>query len=266
MLRTGPIPRLFERFLALNRRCSDRLEARLPHAIDLHAVWTARVSELLNARAGQLVVDVGGGRSCSFAANARAAETWIVAVDISEEEMRSNTDVDEKRVANVVQDLPFESGEVDLLVSRSTVEHLPDVEAFMRNCRRVMMDGGYIVHDLPCRLAPFAVANRLLPHRLTKVLLRLFMPWSDGILGFPAYYDRCRPSAMTRLVEDCGFEVEEVIVSWYQARYFDFLFPLFALNVFYELAVRALRARDLCACFVVVARAVPQPAAPTRST
>jgi ubiquinone/menaquinone biosynthesis C-methylase UbiE len=262
LLRTGFIQRPFERLLALNRQWSDRLEARLPHAVDLHALWTERVSELLNARPGQLVVDAGGGRTCSFAAYRKAADTHIVAVDISDEEMRENTDVDEKRVANVVEDLPFESGEVDLLVSRSTVEHLPDVAAFMRNCRRVMKDAGYVVHDLPCKRAPFALANRLLPQRLTAALLRVFMPWSEGILGFPAYYDHCTPAAMVRLAEESGFEVEEVLVSYYQARYFDFLFPLFALNVGYELIVRALRMRELCACFVIVARAVPASGTP----
>lgn len=266
LLRAGPTHRFFERFLALNRRCADHLEARLPHAVDLHALWTARVSDLLNARPGQVVVDAGGGKASSFAANRRSPGTRIIAVDISEEEMRSNTDVDEKRVANIVQNLPFENGEVDLLVSRSTVEHLHDVEGFMRNCRRVMKDGGYIVHDLPCKNAPFALANRVLPPRVTKALLRLFMPWSEGILGFPAYYDRCSPAAMMRLVEDCGFEVEEVMVSWYQARYFDFLFPLFVLNVCYELTVRALGMRELCACFVVVARAVPQSVEQSRDT
>jgi len=249
---------VLERFLALNRRSSNGLEARLPHATDLHAMWTERVTKLLNARAGQFVVDAGGGKSCLFAANRRQPGTRIVAVDISEEEMRSNTDVDETRVANVVEGLPFEAGEVDLLVSRSTIEHLEDVEAFMHNCRRVMKDGGHMVHALPCKFAPFALANRLLPHWLTKRLLLLFMPWSDGILGFRAYYDHCYPSDMARVIEASGFEVEQVIVSWYQARYFDFFFPLFALNVGYELIVRALRIRNLCAGFLIVARAVPQ--------
>jgi SAM-dependent methyltransferase len=247
---------MLRRFFDVNRRASVWVESRLPQArVDLFPLYETIVAKYMNARPGQLVADVGGGRSCPFAKD-RLPElrTRIVAVDVSEEEIKHNHDVDETRVANIMERLPFAPGEVDMIVSRSVLEHLTDLESFVANSHTALKSGGYFIHLIPARYAPFAVINRALPAWFSKKVLYFFHPKVKGICGFPAFYDRCSHSAFTRVLDAQGFEVEDSIVSYYQSRYYDFFFPAYLLSALYEMVAKASGQKDLAAYLLIVAR------------
>jgi ubiquinone/menaquinone biosynthesis C-methylase UbiE len=244
------------RFLEANRRASRFLEARLPQArVNTQRVYEQTVAEYMNARPGQIVVDVGGGKRCSFAHHRRPElRTRIVAVDVSAEELEANTDVDEKHVADVTGGLPIGDEEADLVVSHSVLEHLTEVRPFLADTCRVLKPGGYTIHRFPSKLAPFSVANRLLPREVSRRLLRALIPGSSGRLGFPAYYDSCTDGGMRRLLEEEGFEIVSSRVSYYQSDYFEFALPIYVVSALYELVVSTLKLRPLAATVVVVAR------------
>jgi 2-polyprenyl-6-hydroxyphenyl methylase/3-demethylubiquinone-9 3-methyltransferase len=244
------------RFLEANRQASRYLEARLPQArVNTQQIYQETVGDYMNARPGQVVVDVGGGRRCSFAHHRRPElGTKIIAVDVSEDELAVNTDVDEKHVADVTDGLPVGDEEADLVVSHSVLEHLTEVRPFLADTRRVLKPGGYTIHRFPSKLAPFSVANRLLPRDVSRRLLRALIPGSSGRLGFPAYYDHCTDAAMRRLLDEEGFDVVSSRVSYYQSDYFEFALPVYAVSALWELVISALRLRPLAATVVVVAR------------
>jgi SAM-dependent methyltransferase len=258
---------VLRRFLDANRRLSRRLERRLPQAREnVQREWEERVGQILGGLPpGSVVVDVGGGRRCHFAHRRRPGSgVRIVAVDVSAEELALNHEVDEKRVGDATRGLPLADGEAAMIVTRSVLEHLRDVEPFVADAARALAPGGWFVHVFPSKYAPFSLANRLLPHSLASRLLRLLIPGSEGRLGFRAYYDRTYASGMRQLLERHGFAVEELRVGWYQSEYFGFLVPLYAASALYELAVRAAGAQDLAANVLIVARrpvsaAVPNP-------
>lgn len=242
--------------LRANKRASRALERRLPHTHEsVQRQFVDVVAGLMNDRPGLVVVDVGGGKTCHFASRRDPAlGTRIVAVDVSEEELAANDLVDEKRVADVTRELPFGDGEVDLVVSRSVVEHLPDTNAFFAHCARVLRPGGWTVHVLPSKFSPHSLLNQALPHGVSKRLLHSLFPWSRGVLGFPAYYDGCYPAELERRLEAHGFEVTDVRVDYYQSEYYSFFLPAYVVSAAYELAVRAAGARNLAAAVLVVAR------------
>jgi 2-polyprenyl-6-hydroxyphenyl methylase/3-demethylubiquinone-9 3-methyltransferase len=93
------------------------------------------------------------------------------------------------------------------VVWRSVLEHLEDLCSFVGQSRRVLKDGGCCIYLFACKFAPFALLNQALPRGVSKRLLDLVFPDKKGILGFPAFYDRCYPSAMRRLPQSNGFEV-----------------------------------------------------------
>lgn len=221
----------------------------------MQRLYAEEVTRLMNERPGLVVVDVGGGKTCHFANRRDAAlGTKIVAVDISAEELESNTDVDEKRVADVTRELPFVDGEADLIVSRSVIEHLPDTDAFFSHCARALKPGGWTVHVFPSKFSPHSLLNQALPRGLSKRLLHTLFPWSRGVLGFPAYYDGCYPSEIARRLAAHGFEVTDVRVDYYQSEYYSFVLPVYVASAAYELAIRALGLRNLAAAALVVAQ------------
>lgn len=243
-------------FLAFNKRLCARVELRLPQAkVDVFRLYAETVARYMNARPQQVVLDVGGGKSCVFARyRDPAMRTKIIAVDVSEEELRHNSDVDEKRVANITEDLPFAPGEADLIVSRSVLEHLRDLEGFVIGAKTTLKQGGHFIHLFPSRFAPFALINRALPNGLSKSVLHHLRPESKGVGGFPAFYDECYYAGFTRLMEKHGFEVIDVELSYYQSEYYSFFAPFYLASALYEAVTLKLGMKNLCAHMLVTAR------------
>jgi SAM-dependent methyltransferase len=238
-----------------NKAICDAIEHYLPQAIDYKKEYEEAIARYMNVlQPPAIIVDAGGGQKCDFARYRDIGSgVRIIAVDVSEDELANNHDVDEKRVADVTKDLPFKTGEVDMVVSYSLFEHLRNSEAFVINSSRVLKPGGYFIHLFASKFAPFAIANQLLPTELSKRLLKMLKPESSGI-GFDAYYDKAYASAITQLLIRHGFEVVSLRTRYYQSRYWDFFVPLFLLSVLYELVVYTIDAENLAAHVLVVAK------------
>ena len=245
-------------FFDANRRLSTAVADLWPHQREsLEARYNVVAAEAVRRRPGQLVVDVGGGKALRYAELITPGEAHIVAVDISEEELRGNDQVNETRVADVTDRLPFEAGEVDVLTSSSVLEHLPNVGGFLDEAARVLKDDAVMVHIFPGRYAAFALLNRVLPEDVKRWLLYRLYPQTVGVCGFPAFYDLCYPSAMEKACRERGFEVELSVRYYGSADYFTVFFPLFLVFFVWELFVRTIRARDLAAQVLLVATRRP---------
>lgn len=247
--------RLWE-FVRLNQRLSARARPTLVGRPEqLAERYLDRIAALMAQHGPEVVVDVGGGRSCLFAASRpKGTATRIVAVDVAAEELALNDDVDETIVADASAGLPFPDESVDLIASRVTLEHLPDVGGFVRETARVLRPGGWCVHLFAGRNAPYALVNRALPPALSSRLIHLLVPGSEGVLGFRAYYDRCAPLAIEQVLRSTGFGNVTVEVGYEQAFYFDFFLPLYVLAALYDAAVRTLGLRELGSLVLVSAQ------------
>lgn len=245
-----------KRLFALNKGWCNKLERYLPQArVNIFNLYDKIVAQYMNSKPDQIIVDVGGGKTCPFAIYRKPdMNTKIIAVDMSKEEMKNNLEVDDKRVANIAQHLPFEDNEVDLIVSRSALEHLERLENFIVEANRILKKNGYFIHLFPSKFAPFAIINQLLPKRLSKKIVYYFYPDTKGICGFPAYYNRCFYSSIKSLLEKNDYQIAAIHLSYYQAQYFKFFFPLFLIIAFYEIVLQFFRAKNLCAYILIVAK------------
>jgi SAM-dependent methyltransferase len=242
---------LLRRFLDANSRLSARLDRR--RDVDFYARYDAEVAAAVERLpAGALVVDLGGGRECSFLPHISGGHrARIVAVDVSAEELAQNTSVDETRVANAAEHLPFADGEVDLLVSRTLLEHVDGVDAAVRNIARVLRPGGHTLHLVPGRYALFAIVARAVPFDIAKRFLHLLIPASRGVVEFEVYYDQTHPRALERIFTAADFREVDVDCTWDQAGYFHAIFPVFLLVLLYQRLVEALRVRTLASYMIV---------------
>lgn len=253
---------LFSSLIAFNRRCCRIIEHTLPAGFTrhLHTTYKFEVARLIDRRPGQVVVDIGGGKECPFLRFITDREAHcVIALDCSPEELRANAEIENKVVADAAgPSLPFASHSVDLVVSRSVVEHLPDNEAFFKNCAEVLRPGGMLVHTFPGRFAPFAMLNQILPNWTTRRLIRIFHPqWIDSC-GYPAHYDLCYYSAIRDVLHREGFRDAQFTFRYYQSIYFDFCLPLYLVMLAYDLVIAGLGVRSL-ACGILVSAAVPAP-------
>jgi ubiquinone/menaquinone biosynthesis C-methylase UbiE len=242
-------------FLAFNRRLCTWLERWLPQArISPFAWYGDTVASIIADCHPQLIIDAGGGRECSFSTSRPGEGPKIVAVDISESQLRANSDAGSKVVVDLNQGLPLRESSVDLITSSSVLEHLKSLHALFESSSRVLKDGGWFVHVFSCRFAPFALLNQVLPTTVSHGLISFFQPQQQETCGFRAYYRDCYYSKVHSLLSDHGFQIVRLCGTFYQSRYSDFFFPFFALSALYELLVYSLRLKNLSAYLVVVAR------------
>lgn len=243
-------------FIDLNRRASRAIENRLPDLFKqhLHTIYKFRVADLINERRARVTLDVGTGKECPFFPFVRDPRLHvIVGVDCSEHELRHNADLDLKIVADAAGGLPFRDGSMDLVVSRSVVEHIKDNHAFFADCARVLRPAGTLVHTFPGKFAPFSLLNRMIPNALARWLLANLHPhWKDEC-GFIAYYDECYFSAIQKLLDRHGFSNYQFVFRYYQSIYYDFFFPLYAIMLLYDLVIWFFGIRNLACGILFVA-------------
>jgi ubiquinone/menaquinone biosynthesis C-methylase UbiE len=245
--------------IQINRDVCNTFRLYLPQAkTDIRQVYDNIVARYMNAKTDQIIVDLGGGKGCSFAKYKEASvRARIIAVDICESELKQNSEVDETRVADVVGCLPFEDEEADIVASRWVLEHVSDLDSFVVESKRILKKGGYSIHLGASKFAPFAVINRILPNELSKKILyflgnRGFSHFNNS--GFETFYDKCYYSGVKSVFEKNGFEIVDIQVSYYQSGYFSFFLPLFLVSALYEMLLKATKAHDLGAYILVVAR------------
>ena len=237
---------------ALSRRMAAglRLESDKPFWSRFEAEAAAEIRGL---SPGSTVLDLGGGRRCTYAGVADAGRVRLVAVDISADELALNRDADETCVANVADSLPFADASIDLLLSRTVLEHVKGVRSAAENMARVLRPGATTVHLVPGRYSLFGTAARLLPFDRLLSLLHFVAPDSRGQVEFDVEYDQCHPSAMRDAFVDAGFRHVTIDTCWSQSGYFHAVPPLFLAVSLYDALMRRLNVRPLAAYMIVTA-------------
>jgi 2-polyprenyl-6-hydroxyphenyl methylase/3-demethylubiquinone-9 3-methyltransferase len=178
---------------------------------------------------GLVVWDIGGGKHPLIDLESkRRLGLTVVGFDLSESDLDRAPEgsYDKAVVANITT---FRgAGTADIVVCQALLEHVRDTEAAMRAISSVLKPGGVVLLFVPCRNAPYAWLNRMLPHVLTKVLLRTLNPGGHGGQGFPPYYDRCTPRDFRRIAEGTGMSVIDCR-TYYMSSYFNAFFPVYLL-------------------------------------
>jgi 2-polyprenyl-6-hydroxyphenyl methylase/3-demethylubiquinone-9 3-methyltransferase len=145
-------------------------------------------------------------------------------------------------------------GSADLVICRCVLEHVPDTDMAFSALATILRPGGLLAICVPCRNAPFARLNLMLPQRLKKKLLYTIWPHKgDGHAGFPAFYHGCAPSRFQELARRHGLEVVDCRAYWWSS-YFTFLLPLWGAWRLWQIVARAVAGDDACEGFVLVAR------------
>ena len=199
------------------------------------------------------VLEIGGGRSPHFSpAEAGALGIDYAINDISEAELAlsaSDFPPDHRIQFDVSGDVPVTEA-FDLVFSLQVLEHVHDTMRAHRNTLALLRPGGVGFHFYPTLYCPPFVANRLLPERLSALVLSRLGATHKK---FPAHYDHCLSTrSLETKIRSLGFS-EVVLVPFWGHNYFNGIPGLRELDRW--LAARA-RARDYrrysCYCYAIV--------------
>jgi SAM-dependent methyltransferase len=184
-------------------------------------------------RPGIAILDVGSGRTPSISPSERPGNCRYVGLDVSAAELALAPAgaYDETVQADVAAYDPALDGAFDLIVSWQALEHVKPMTSALAHMHRYLAPGGRLVAQVSGGLSAFALAGRMLPHRTTQRLMSRLL----GIAPehtFPAYYDRCRASALERIL--AGWSEHVLIPRYKGAGYFRFSRTLERVYLRYE--------------------------------
>jgi SAM-dependent methyltransferase len=185
------------------------------------ALWTeARRRTLLRLLERELpvsaelrVLAVGGADPGLIEGLQRYGEVWCV--DPSPERVARCRELGITRVRrSPLEQLPVETGTVELMIVLDTLEESPDDEAALRECRRALDAGGLLLLSVPASPLGRRPSARARCYSATELRLRLveadLRPWRlthfGWLLGMGAGLDRLRrlagePSPTPRWLE-----------------------------------------------------------------
>jgi SAM-dependent methyltransferase len=123
-------------------------------------------------------------------------------------------------VADASDRLDALRGRFDLIVSWQVLEHVRRLDAVVENCRTYLRPGGAVVALFSGTFAFFAVAGRLVPHRIAKAAMGRLLG-RDPRSVFPAHYHHTWYTALERCFAR-GWEPVEIVPLYRGADYLRF--------------------------------------------
>lgn len=245
---------LFYKFIKINQKICNKIENILPYTKpDITVLYSQVVAEYANKKKHQVIVDMGGGRLTPFAKYLdQKIKHKLIVIDFSEEELKKNIHADQIIIADINKKLPLKSNSADLIVSRYVLEHVDNLPNFLSHSRKALKNGGYFIHLFSCKFALFSILNQLFPSQLARFLLNNLIPASQHIRGFKTNYNYCYYDAIVNVFTQNKFSIKKVYLSYYQSRYFSFFVPFYIISIFYEIILRMLGLKNLCAYILIV--------------
>jgi SAM-dependent methyltransferase len=211
-------------------------------------------------RPGLSVYDIGGGaRPCVDLETKRRLGLRVTGVDIEGEQLeKASRGLYDRTIVTDITTYS-EQNAADLVVCKSTLEHVRSTEAAVATMARLLNPGGTLLLFVPSRNALYARLNVLLPQRVKMRLLEAFMPDRADHLGFPAMYDHCTPRDFCRFAVSNGLQIKE-LRPYYISSYFSVVFPVYVLWRAWIVAYRAVAREHAAESFVLIARKPARPA------
>ena len=225
-----------------------RLPPRYSDRPRIHHSFQNAVEQTI--RPGMRILDVGAGRRPSLQPNVRPVDATYIGLDVSERELAQAPEgsYDELLLSDL--SVPLSIPPVDLVVSWWTFEHLPDLPTALRVLHQALRPNGRLVAAFPNRRAVFAVANRLLPHRVSRrVIHGLRLRPKESV--FPAHYSHCSYDELRTL--GGPWHRFAILPHYCGANYFLFNRVALALYLSYEQHIYNTQNADLAPFFLVVA-------------
>jgi SAM-dependent methyltransferase len=231
-----------------------RLELRYyPSYVDEHIIFDAMVSRYCSP--GVIVLDAGAGRGLRYDFSCREGAARFAGVDL-DPGVVDNPLLSDATVADLAN-LPYPDETFDLVISKYVFEHLERPGPVMKELRRVLRPGGYLLVHTPNRWHYVAMSAALTPTSFH----RWFNERRDRRAAntFPTTYRANDRRTLERLAATSGFRIVEFAALETKPDYLFFHPIAYRLGVAYERLVnRSDRWAPLRVQLLLALRAAPE--------
>ena len=240
---------ILKKFVVFNRECSNELVGRFPSIFGERSDSDSllhRINADLANRKPETILEVGG---IDRPLITKSPDYKYVGLDIEERSGCHNV-YDQFLVGSVEDRIDISC---DLLISRTLIEHVPDVEKAVHSMFACLNEGGTTHHYIPSRWHPYSVILRLVGPVLQKKLISYTRPETLGVTGYPAFFDNCSPALAKRLFNDAGFDDIRVKPYFRANGYFAFFVPAYVCVSLFENFCRYFQIDAFASGFVISA-------------
>jgi SAM-dependent methyltransferase len=228
---------------------AGRLPAR--YAYRMQDIFIERLRPLLVP--GVRILDVGSGRSPTLSPADRPDGCRYIGLDISGDELdAAGPDAYDEAYAHDIGEPLREVRDVDVIISWQVLEHVSSMPAALANLRAVLAPGGTMLAQFSGTFAAFALASRVMPHRLRVWAMARYLGHAEE-LKFPTHFDHCYARALTKLTS--GWASSELIPFYRGAPYFSMARPLQRVYLGYEDFIAVHGVESLATHYLLIARA-----------
>lgn len=189
-------------------------------------------------RPGDTLLDAGCGRTAPVLVKFRGKAARLVGVDLVDFTAEiGGVELIKGDLSNV----PLPAASVDLIMSRSVMEHVTDPPAVYAELGRLLRPGGRLIF-LTANLWDYAaLIAKAIPNRLHPWIVSRTEGRAEEDV-FPTAYRANTHRAVQRWAAATGFEIESFRHLSQYPNYFMFSAPLFLLATAYEKAIRRVEA------------------------
>jgi len=134
-------------------------------------------------------------------------KSYIVGIDISEEQLQKNTIVHEKILGDI-QSYPLLPAEFDMIVCWWVLEHLSQPQKALKNFLCAIKEGGIIILAVPNVFSIKGLLAKYTPFWFHRLYYRIFFP-NMGYTPFPTFLRfSISPLSIRRFASKNGLSIE----------------------------------------------------------
>lgn len=241
---------MFKVFVKSNKNICDALKLKYPRFfndyIDHGDALILLIKEYIDGKSPSRILEIGG---IDRPLLGKSPDYFYIGLDIDFE-----PDCHQKYDKFLHQSIEREFHEtVDLIISKTLLEHVPDNETSAKNMYTALSDGGTMIHHVPSKAHPYSLILRLVGPRLQKILIKHLRPHALKETGYPAFFNHCSVSEMRTLLKRSGFHNIDIRPYYFATDYFSFFVPLFLLVALFENVCRKFKLSYFASAMLVTA-------------
>lgn len=200
---------------------------------------------------GTVLMDAGCGRTAPVLAKFAGKAARLIGVELVEFDPKAAPAGVELIQANLASVPQIADGSVDLIISRSVLEHIEDIEPVYREMRRILKPGGSFLFLVPNFWDYVSLISWIVPNKFHAMIVSK-TEGRDAHDTFPAYYKSNTHRSVARLAAKTGFRMESCEYLGQYPAMFMFNSALFFLASLYEKLISKVRALGFLRGWILV--------------